>query len=109
MRERVIAPIILILTLRGPHRPGRPGHPNSGDVRGCMTGQDALRDGLSRQPVLGWAGFTGFFLPAAWGWQRQFLRAADDDPVPDEGIHQAAADSRRRLEHTDLAWDKIRR
>jgi hypothetical protein len=36
MRERVIAPIILILTLRGPRRQAGPVIPNSGDVRGCM-------------------------------------------------------------------------
>lgn len=36
MRERVIAPIILILTLRGPRRQAGPVIPNGGDVRGCM-------------------------------------------------------------------------
>ena len=36
MRERVIAPIILILTLRGPRRQAGPVIPNSGDVRGRM-------------------------------------------------------------------------
>ena len=46
MRERVIAPIILILTLRGPRRQAGPVIPNSGDVRGRTGGQVALRDGL---------------------------------------------------------------
>jgi hypothetical protein len=36
MRERVIAPIILILTLRGPRRQAGPVIPNSGDVRGRL-------------------------------------------------------------------------
>jgi hypothetical protein len=36
MREHVIAPIILILTLRGPRRQAGPVIPDNGDVRGCM-------------------------------------------------------------------------
>jgi len=68
MRERVIALIILILTLRGLRRQAGPVIPDSGDVR-VHEGRVALRDGLSRQPVLGWAESTGF------------LRAAGDDPV----------------------------
>jgi hypothetical protein len=36
MRERVIAPTILIWTLRGPGRQAGPVIPNSGDVRRCM-------------------------------------------------------------------------
>jgi len=98
MRERVIAPIILILTLRGPRRQAGPVIPNSGDVRGCMRGRVALRDGLSRQPVLGWAEFTGF-LPAAWRGKGASCVLRTTTLSADEGIHQAAADSRRRPEH----------
>ena len=98
MRERVIAPIILILTLRGPRRQAGPVIPNSGDVRGRMRGRVALRDGLSRQPVLGWAEFTGF-LPIAWRGKGASCVLRTTTVSADEGIHEAAADSRRRPEH----------
>jgi len=65
MRERVVAPIILILTLRGPRRQAGPVIPNSGRCARVHEGRVALRDGLSCQPVLDWAEFTGFLL-AAW-------------------------------------------
>ncbi len=100
MRERVIAPVILMLTLRGPRRQAGRVIPNSGDVRGRMRGQVALRDGLSRQPILGWAEFTGF-LPAAWRGNGASCVLRTTPLSAYEGIHQAAADSRRRPEHAD--------
>jgi len=69
----------------------------------------------SRQPTLGWAEFTGFH-PGHKAWQMRFLATtASSRPShascvrrtttlsADEGIDQAAADSRRRPEHADVS------
>jgi hypothetical protein len=87
MREHVIAPIILILTLRGPRRQAGPVIPNSGDVRGCMG--------------VGLLSVTGF--PVSLSSAGQSPRAScvlrTTTLSADERIYQAAADNRRRPEH----------
>jgi hypothetical protein len=77
---------------------GSPGHPEQRRCARAHEGQVALRDGLSRQLVLGWAEFTGF-LPAAWRGKGASCVLRTTPLSADEGIHQAAADSRRRPEH----------
>src|SRR5579871_5262670 len=99
MRERVIAPIILILTLRVPRRQAGPVIPNGGDVRG-RTGVRLLSVTGFPSPCLGWAEFTGF-LPAPWRGKGASCVLRTMTLSADEGIHQAAADSRRRPEHAD--------
>ena len=78
--------------------PGRPGHPERRRCARVHEGRVALRDGLSRQPVLGWAEFMGF-LPAAWRGKGASCVLRTTTLSADEGIHQAAADNRRRPEH----------
>src|SRR6266536_1159027 len=69
--------------------PGRPGHPEQRRCARAHEGQVALRDGLSRQLVLGLAEFTGF-LPAAWRDKGASCVLRSTPLSADEGIQQEA-------------------